>query len=383
MKKILSVLLAASMLFALAACGQTATTPVETQGVTPTAAVAQETTPIVDTPAEPYTITDMLGRTVEIPAEINTIAAINSAARFLTYAGAAEKLIGVTDLDKQGEVGMPYAYANKTHFAELSATGSGGSGDTTYTEELVTLAPDLIFAYTSDVAALDDISRQTGLPIVGLYATDMFAQDFLDSLTLIGSIMGTEEQAAKVVAAIQGWQKDLNDRTKDIAEENKPSVYMGAMGFRGAHGFEGTCGLYPPFVAIHANNVVDETGESGAMLIDLEKITVWDPEIIFINPSSMYLVNENYAVNAAFYDNLTAVKEGKLYSQVSYNYNSTNMEIAIADAYYAGCIIYPEAFADIDFKAKAEEIFTTMLGMEYLPVLDGAAIGFGALKIGE
>jgi len=363
------------MLFALASCSRQSPPPATSQAPTP--APAQSSAP-----AEPYKITDILGREVEIPAEINTIAAINSAARLLTYAGATDKLVGVTDLDKQGQPGMPYAYVNKEKFANLASTGSGGSGDTTYVEELVTLAPDLIFAFTSDAAALDDISRQTGIPVVGLYATDMFAQDFFDSLTLIGSIMGTEQHAAKVLAAIKGWQKDLHDRTKDIPDEDKPTVYMGAMGYRGPHGFEGSCGQYPPFVAVNAKNVVDETGVSGFVQIDLEKITIWDPDIIFLNPSNMYLVNENYSINAAFYDNLTAVKEGRLYSQVSYNYNATNMEIAIADAYYAGCIIYPEAFADIDFNTKAEEIFKTMLGMEYLSVLDEAGIGFGKLTIG-
>lgn len=365
MKKIFAALLAAALIFSLASCGRHN---------------EEKNDGSAD---EPYTITDMMGREVEIPAKVDKIAAVNSAARFLTYAGAADKLVGVTDLDKKGEPGMPYAYVNKEKFKDLPSTGSGGSEDATYAEELVTIAPDLIFAFTGDAAALDELSKQTGIPVVGLYATDMFADDFLGSLALIGSIMGTEEQAAKVTEAIKGWQKELNDRTKDIAEEDKPSVYMGGMGFRGPHGFEGTCGLYPPFTAINAKNVVDETGETGSMLIDLEKVTVWDPEIIFVNPSNMYLINEDYEKNQAFYDNLTAVKEGRLYSQVSYNYNSTNMEIAIADAYYAGCVIYPEAFEDVDFNEKAEEIFTTMLGEEYLSVLSEAGIGFGRLTIGE
>ena len=97
----------------------------------------------------------------------------------------------------------------------------------------------------------------------------------------------------------------------------------------------------------------------------------------------MYLVNEDYATNKAFYDNLRAVQEGKLYSQVNFNYFSTNMELAIADAYYAGTIIYPEQFADVDFNAKAEEIFNTMIGMDYLKVLDDNGIGFGQMTIGE
>ena len=136
-------------------------------------------------------------------------------------------------------------------------------------------------------------------------------------------------------------------------------------------------------MAINAKNVADETGEKGAFLVDLEQVTVWDPDIIFLNPSNMYLVNEDYAKNAAFYDNLRAVKEGKLYSQVNFNYFSTNMELAIADAYYAGTIIYPEQFKDVDFNAKAEEIFNTMIGMDYLKVLDDNGIGFGQMTIGE
>jgi len=119
------------------------------------------------------------------------------------------------------------------------------------------------------------------------------------------------------------------------------------------------------------------------MLIDREKITEWDPDIIFLNPSNMNLVNEDYKKNKNFYENLSAVKNGRIYSQVSYNYNWTNVEIAIADAYYAGCIIYPERFVDIDFNEKAEEIFKTMLGQTYLEVLDNAGIGFGPVIIGK
>ena len=176
---------------------------------------------------------------------------------------------------------------------------------------------------------------------------------------------------------------DIAGRSVEIPEDKKPAVYNGGMGFRGPHGFEGTSAQYPPFLAVNIKNVADATGEKGAFLVDLEQVTVWDPDIIFLNPSNMYLVNEDYAKNQAFYDNLRAVKEGKLYSQVSFNYFSTNMELAIADAYYAGIIVYPEQFSDVDFNKKAEEIFNTMVGMDYLKVLDDNGIGFGQVKIGE
>ena len=329
------------------------------------------------------TITDILGRTVTIPARVERIAAINGAARMLTYARAVDKLVGVTDMDKKGAAGMPYSYVNKEKFQTLASVGKGGSNDTAYIEKIAELSPDLIFAFTNNIHAVNDVQNKTHIPTVALYKTSMFSDDFFETLLLIGSIMGTQTECKKTVDTIKNWQRDLNDRTKDIPDAAKPSVYAGAVSFRGGHGIEGTCGAYPPFTAVNAKNVVDSTGKTGEMLIDREKITEWDPDIIFLNPSNMNLVNEYYKKNKNFYENLSAVKNGRIYSQVSYNYNWTNVEIAIADAYYAGCIIYPERFVDIDFNEKAEEIFKTMLGQTYLEVLDNAGIGFGPVIIGK
>lgn len=328
------------------------------------------------------TVTDLLGRTVPIPRQVKTVAAVNSAARLLVYAGAAPRLTGVTELDRQGYTGMPYSYVCKDFFETLTVIGSGGSNDLIYTENLVMLSPDVVFALTGDAARLDHLSRQTGLPFVGLSASGMFADDFIESLTLIGTVAGCREQAAKVCTALKEWRNDLSCRTQTAAGK-KPSVYMGGMGFRGPHGFDGTCADYPPFTVIGADNIADRTGYSGPFLMNPEEVAAADPDIIFLNPSNLYLIREDYRKNPAFYRHLSAVREGKIYSQVSYNYNSTNMEIAVADAYYAGFILYPEAFADIRFEEKAEEIFQTMLGCGYLPVLEAAGIGFGPLTLGE
>jgi iron complex transport system substrate-binding protein len=298
----------------------------------------------------------------------------------LTYAGVADKIIGCTELDKRNDPGMPYTVVNAEHFASLTSVGPGGSDYSTFAEELVTLAPDIIFCNYSDM--IDDIANATGLPVVGLQYEGIFDESVYSSLELVGEVMGVQERCAEVITAMRGWKDDLSNRTKDIPDSDKPTVYTGGVGFKGPHGFEGTYGKYPPFVAINAKNVVDETGSDGAMLIDLEKVLIWDPDIIFLNPNNMNLVNEDYAVNKSFYEGLTAVQNGEMYAQVSYNYNSTNIEIAIADAYYAGKIIYPEKFADIDPEKKADEIFTVMLGRTFYQELVNSGQGFGKITIG-
>lgn len=333
-------------------------------------------------PDESRIVTDVFGRQVEIPQKVETVAAIGGAARLLTYAGCADKLVGVTDMDKQNITAMPYSVVNAEHFAALPSVGSGGANDTPYIEELVTLAPDVIIGLT-DENTIKNVADKTGIPTIGIYPEGMFDDSFYFALELIGQVMGNEEHCSKVIDFIKECQADLDRRTRDIPDEEKPTVYTGAVSFRGAHGFEGTHANYPPFTAIHAKNVADETGQSGGFIVDLEKVTVWDPDIIFLNPTNMHLVEEHYKKNKAFYHGLKAVQTGEIYTQISYNYNWTNMEIAIADAYYAGKVIYPDRFADIDPIEKADEIFTVMLGQPFYDKLAQDGIRFEKITLGE
>jgi ABC-type Fe3+-hydroxamate transport system, periplasmic component len=327
-------------------------------------------------------ITDAYGRQVVIPKVVKTAAAIGGAARIMTYAGCANALVGVTDMDKKNVTAMPYSAVNASRFASLPSVGSGGANDTPYIEKLVELAPDVIIAHT-DASTVKTVAEKTGIPTIGIYPVDMFDQSFYQALTIIGDVMGTKDRCAKVISYIKGCKDDLEARTKDIPEKGKPTVYTGAVSFRGGHGFEGTYANYPPFDAIHAKNVADQTGQKGAFLVDIEKVLTWDPDIIFLNPTNMSLVNEQYGKNKAFYDGLGAVKRGKVYSQISYNYNWTNMEIAIADTYYAGKIIFPDRFSDIDPMKKADEIFTVMLGTPFYSRLAADGMTFSAMRIGN
>ena len=41
---------------------------------------------------------------------------------------------------------------------------------------------------------------------------------------------------------------------------------------------------------------------------------------------------------------------------------TTNQDTVLSDAYYIGKILYPDKFSDIDPAAKADEIFTFLVG---------------------
>lgn len=97
----------------------------------------------------------------------------------------------------------------------------------------------------------------------------------------------------------------------------------------------------------------------------------------------MSLIREDYASNAGYYEALTAVQEGRVYSQISFRSSASNLETALADAYYAGTILYPEQFADIDIAEKADEIFTTLLGRPLYGELVENGYAFREIQIGE
>ena len=327
-------------------------------------------------------ITDVFGREVEIPLEVYTCAALGSAARLIVYAGGVDSIVGATEMELRGDPGMPYAYANREHFAACGAVASGGSGNADYAEALVELNPDVVFYQDSDTVAMEDLAKKTGLPVIGVYGDAFNSHYLVDSITLIGDILGTSEHADAVAEAITGWVTELNDRTKDIPDEDKPTVYPGAVSWSGGHGFTGTYVGYAPLEAINAINLADQLDASDGVEVSMEQILEWDPDIIFLNPGNMNLVNEDYAANGAAIDSLRAVQDGRVYAQVNFNYYWCNMELAIVDSFYAGSIIYPDAFSDVDFNEKAEEIFNTMIGMDYLDVLDANGYGFGPITIG-
>ena len=76
------------------------------------------------------------------------------------------------------------------------------------------------------------------------------------------------------------------------------------------------------------------------------------------------------------------MKEGKVYSQISFRSYATNLDTALADAYYAACVLYPEQFRDIDPVEKAGEIFETLVGADPYEDLKEAGYGFHPIEIG-
>jgi iron complex transport system substrate-binding protein len=324
-------------------------------------------------------ITDLLGRTVEVPKEVERIVCAGPGAlRLIVYLNANDKVIGVEDAEKRwGSSGRPYAMAHR-ELKNLPSIGPGGPGRLPNTEALIELSPDVVFMTYVDTRTADNIQSKTNIPLVvlsyGKLAT--FGKPLFKSLELAGKILGKEKRAEKVINFIKGIQEDLRARTEDIPDEEKSTVYIGGIGYKGAHDIESTEAKFPPFVLVRARNIVDELGGEHHF-IDKEKLLEWDPDVIFIDEGGFQLVRQDYQKNPEFCRSLKAFKNGDTYGTLPFNFYTTNIGTALADAYYIGKVLYPDRFKDIEIEGKADKIYTFLVGK---PVYDDMKKAFGGLK---
>ncbi|WP_461867077.1 iron ABC transporter substrate-binding protein [Thermococcus sp.] len=327
------------------------------------------------------TITDMLGRSVELPAHVTKIVAAGPGAlRLMVYLNASDMVVGVEDFEKRYNFGRPYILAHP-ELRKLPTIGPGGPGRLPNFEELVKLKPDVIFITYVDAKTADNIQAKTGIPVVvlsyGKHAA--FKNDpFFKSIEIAGKVLGKEKRAEELISFIEKVQSDLLKRTEGI---KSPTVYVGGIGYKGAHGIESTEVKFPPFTAVRANNVADELGGWGHKFIDKEQLLKWNPDYLFLDEGGMKLILADYKKNPNFYRSLKAVKNGNVYGILPFNFYATNIGTAMADAYFVGKILYPERFADIDPTEKANEIYTFLVGKPVYEELSKQFGGFGKMSL--
>lgn len=326
-------------------------------------------------------IVDMAGRTVEVPENVESIVCSGPGClRLICYLNATEKLAGIENFENINTIGRPYQLAN-AEILSLPVIGNGGPQEINIgpsPEKVLTVMPDVIFITYIDADKADELQQKTGIPVVVLSygALGNFKNDELyGSLKIAGKIVGKDNRAEEVISFINNIQEDLNKRTENIDDTQKPVVYVGAIGNKGTHGIDSTEGSYPPFEALNTENIA-KTASTEHIFITKEQLLDWNPEFIFIDEGGLSIVEEDYAKNPEYYNSLDAFKNGNVYGLLPFNYYTTNIGTAMADSYYIGKIIYPEQFSDIDPEQKSDEIYEFLLGKPVYSEMTSMFLGF-------
>ena len=387
MKRTVSAILVLVMLLALCACGRQ-----EVAEVSQTAAPATTAVEEVQT----ITVTDMIGREVSIvPGSYKRVVCIGAGAlRMYSYIGDVSLLCGVEDIDNTtlserpkmfDSVARPYVLAYGETFNTLPSCGVGGPmAQTAEAEKILSCNPDIVISEFEDVEKEDALQEQLGIPVITLKAGSkgVFDDAFYGSMELLGKIFGEEEKAAALNRFVQDQAAEITARTADIADEDKPSVYVCGLGNWGTTNHLMTAENYVSFEIANVKNVLSDTGTQGIQPIEEEKFVSIgaDMDMIIMDAAAVKNIKPMYAEDPAMFDTCKAWQKGEVYLEMAYNAYYTNFEIALINTWFIAKTVYPEAFADIDMTEKTNEITRAFFGMDLADKIFACPSSFGGYQ---
>ena len=387
MKKLLAIFLCVAMLLTFAACG----TKVEEGTNTP---IQNDTNDSVD--AGPVVVTDMIGREVEVvPGSYQRVVCIGAGAlRMYSYVGDVALLCGVEDIDNTtaaerpmmfDSVARPYVLAFGETFNTLPSCGVGGPmAQAAEAEKILSCEPDIVISEFEDVDKSNALQEQLGVPVITLSAGSkgVFDDKFYSSMELLGKVFGREEKANSLVSYVKAEAAAISARVADIAEEEKPSVYICGLGNWGTTDHLMTAENYVSFEVAGVKNVVSGLGIQGVGPIEEEKfVELGDQmDIIIMDAAAVKNIKPKYAEDSTMFDTCKAWQNGEVYLEMAYNAYYTNYEIALINTWFIAKTVYPEAFADVDLTAKTTEVTQQFLGSELAEAIFACPSSFGGYQ---
>lgn len=331
---------------------------------------------------------------VDVSKVSNVVCIGAGALRLYSYINGVDKLSGVEDIDNPSANSVlnkqfassprPYYMVYGDSVKELPSCGKGGPQNQAAESELIiNCHPDLIFSEYEDVTLADNLQNATDTPVLVMKydSSTIFGDSLFNSLRMIGKAVDKEQRAEELITYISTAKTDLNNRTKDILDSDKPSVYLGCLGSWGTQDIYMTCKSYPLFNMTNIKNVADEAlSVTGFQTVDTEKFFTLNADKIIIDASGVSKFKTTYNSNKEAFNNLKAFQDGEVYLQLPYNNYYTNIEVALMDAYYDAKIVYPNQFSDVNIETKSNEISNKFLGKSLYAEMSSLANSYGGFQ---
>lgn len=331
--------------------------------------------------AQTRSITDGYGHAVAIPEKVERVICSGPGClRLLVYLQAQGLAVAVDDIEgkRSSFDARPYALANP-QLKALPVFGQFRGQDNP--ERILTLpkAPQVILKTSPEMGMNpQELERKTGIPVVALNYGDLGKkrQDFYAALRIMAQVAQRQERAEALIRFFDAHIADLGRRVAGIPEAKRPSAFVGGVALKGPHGFSSTEPGYPPFLFLNARNVAAMPGAPGVVSVAKEKILDWNPDYIFLDLSTLQLGEGAGGLHELksdpAYKSLSAVRQGRVYGVLPYNWYAQNFGSILADAYYVGKVLYPAQFKDVNPETKADEIFTFLVGKPVCKEMDAA-----------
>ena len=361
---LLALLLPLAML--LSGCAQSAGPAASAEAVPTQEAAGAETAQDAVAPPEGAApqereITDMAGRTMTVPLEIESVFSTGPAAAIYLYTLVPDKLLGwnyaLNDIEKSIILEQ---YHDLPNF---------GQGDAVNYEAVIAAGPTIALNVTSindgSIDASDALAEQLGVPVV-MVSSDLF--DAPAVYRFMGELFGVEEQAEALAAYAEETFNAIS--SLDIPNEEKVRIYYG----NGEDSLEtAPAGSSHGQIIdlVNAVNVADlELGDGSRVQISAEQLLAWDPDVIIVNGEPKADMTGSAAAEAILADplfaTLKAVQNGAVYGTPNAPFSWVDRPPGpnrIVGMRWLSGLIYPE-YLDYDVDEAVREFFQLFYHVE-------------------
>lgn len=310
---------------------------------------------------ETVSITDMAGRTVEIPSKIDKVYSTNPIGTIFLYTLAPEKLLGWNYPLSQQEK----KYINKAYYDLPVLGGWFGKKNTGNIEEILKVNPDVIIAMgylsNTDIDSVNKIQEQTGIPVVMIAGEEL--TNFDKSYEFLGSLLGKEDKAKELAEYVKQTIDEVKSKTENIPEDKRVRVYY-AEGPNGLQTDPETSPHAQVLKLVGGKNVADINMKKGygRTEVSLEQVLLWNPDIIItdrISNSDDKLSFYQTVFNNEEWKDVEAVKNGKIYGipQCPFSWFDRPPSVnRILGVKWLANILYPDTF-NYDIKNEVKEFY--------------------------
>jgi iron complex transport system substrate-binding protein len=323
------------------------------------------------------TLIDQTDRTVTINKPIERVVTMfPTSTRAIMSLGLVDKIVGMDSSDHS------YAYTDFLKVFPGEKIPDVGSVFEPNAEFILSLKPDVVFAYTGSSSYLDtykEFQEKTGIPVIG-YSSGATYDHMFGAIKDMTKVLGKEKMAEELISYANEKIEEVTEVTSEMPDSEKPNVLF----LRASITRPGV--VHESIDLAGGINVAREcTGRN--VEISKEQIIEWNPDIILIHCSSSTCKREDSSLvcrlnvedvlSDPVLQTVNAVKTHKVYyTQGAFNLVGADYPRVITELLYMATLFHPDEFENLDLEKEGNEVFERFYGVDGLWTEIGGYLGF-------
>ena len=249
-------------------------------------------------PAEPYELTDGLGREISLPSSVERIVSLAPSNTEMLFAiGAGSQVVGRDEVSDYPAPVSEVASIGST-FGELN------------TEAILALEPDLVMA--ADITAPEQLQSLEALGLTTFVVPNPVDFDGLyDNLMIIGEITGHGDEAADLADELRSRMEAVTAVTADV---DPTKIFYEIDGSDPNAPWTTGSSTFQDLLIELAGGANVAAGINGWGQLDLEELVIQDPEVIVFATGPFIVTTSQSLGERPGWGGIAAVQSGRVVS---------------------------------------------------------------------